>query len=84
MFVDNGPCSINPHQDICAKEITLVGSWVYSVDEYPIAYNFLRRAQGIGLPVESLITHRFPLEKLGEAMDVNIRQEGLKIAIVNS
>ena len=83
-FVDNGPCSINPHQDICAKEITLVGSWVYSVDEYPIAYNFLRRAQGIGLPVESLITHRFPLEKLGEAMAVNIRQEGLKIAIVNS
>ena len=46
--------------------------------------NARMRAQGIGLPVESLITHRFPLEKLGEAMDVNIRQEGLKIAIVNS
>jgi L-iditol 2-dehydrogenase len=52
------------------------------VDEYPIAYNFLRRAQGIGLPVENLITHRFPLDQLEEAMHVNIRQEGLKVAIV--
>jgi len=80
-FVDNGNCAINPHLDICAKEITLVGSWVYTSDEYPVAYNFLRRAQGIGLPVESLITHRFPLERIEEAIQVNIRQEGLKVAI---
>ena len=33
----------------------------------PVAYNFLRRAQGIGLPLESLITHRFPLERIEEA-----------------
>ena len=81
-FVDSGSCPVNPHHDICAKEITLVGSWVYTVDEYPIAYNFLRRAQGIGLPVESLITHRFPLERIQEAFDVNIRQQGLKVAIL--
>ncbi|EIQ00018.1 theronine dehydrogenase-like Zn-dependent dehydrogenase [Opitutaceae bacterium TAV1] len=81
-FVDNGTCTVNPHQDFCAKEISLVGSWVYSVDEYPIAYNFLRRAQGIGLPVEELITHRFPLEKITEAMELNIRQEGLKVVVL--
>ena len=81
-FVDSGTCTVNPHHDICAKEITLVGSWVYTVDEYPIAYNFLRRAEGIGLPVESLITHRFPLERIQEAIDVNIRQQGLKVAIL--
>ena len=81
-FVDNGTCTINPHQDFCAKEITLVGSWVYTVQEYPIAYNFLRRAQGIGLPVEELITHRFPLDRITEAMEVNIRQEGLKVVVL--
>lgn len=81
-FVDNGTCTINPHQDFCTKEITLVGSWVYTADEYPIAYNFLRRAQGIGLPVEKLITHRFPLSKITEAMEVNIRQEGLKVVVI--
>jgi L-iditol 2-dehydrogenase len=81
-FVDSGSCPVNPHHDICAKEITLVGSWVYTVDEYPIAYNFLRRAQGIGLPVESLITHRYPLDQIEEAFDTNIRQQGLKVAIL--
>ncbi len=81
-FVDSGTCTINPHHDFCSKEITLVGSWVYTVEEYPVTYNFLRRAQGIGLPVEELITHRFPLEKITEAMEINLRQEGLKIAIL--
>jgi L-iditol 2-dehydrogenase len=32
--------------------------------------------------VESLITHRFPLERIQEAIDVNIRQQGLKVAIL--
>ena len=81
-FVDGGSCAVNPHQDICAKEITLVGSWVYTVEEYPLAYNFLRRAQGIGLPVESLITHRYPLERIAEAFETNIRQQGLKVAVL--
>lgn len=78
-FVDNGDCTVNPHFDICRKEITLVGSWVYTVDEYPIAYNFMRRAQGIGLPVEELITHRFGLHQMEEAMRTNLRQEGIKM-----
>ncbi len=81
-FVDNGTCTINPHLDICAKEVTLVGSWVYTVDEYPIAYNFLRRAQDVGLPIDSLITHRFPLDRMEEAFAVNIRQEGLKVVVI--
>ena len=81
-FVDSGSCPVNPHQDICAKEITLVGSWVYTVEEYPLAYNFLRRAQGIGLPVESLITHRYPLERIAEAFETNILQQGLKVAVL--
>ena len=79
-FVDGGNATVNPHHDICRKEITLVGSWVYTVDEYPIAYNFMRRAEGIGLPVEDLITHRFGLQDLQEAMHLNLRQEGIKLA----
>jgi len=26
-FIDNGECSINPHEDLCKKEVTAVGSW---------------------------------------------------------
>jgi threonine dehydrogenase-like Zn-dependent dehydrogenase len=78
-FVDGGEAPLNPHRDFCSKEVTLVGSWVYTVEEYPIAYNFMRRAQGIGLPVEDLITHRFPLDRIEEAIQVNLDQQGLKV-----
>lgn len=80
-FVDGGECAINPHRDICAKEISLVGSWVYNSFEYPSAYHFLQRAERIGLPVTSLITHKFKLEEIDEAFQVNLRQEGVKVVV---
>lgn len=82
-FVDNGDATINPHHDICAKEITVVGSWVYTFADYKTTLDFLRRAKGLGLPVESLITHRFGLDDLNEAMEVNMKQEGIKIVYIN-
>ncbi|WP_309398930.1 zinc-dependent alcohol dehydrogenase [Cerasicoccus maritimus] len=80
-FVDGGECAINPHHDICKKEITVTGSWVYNSFEYPNAYHFLQRAERIGLPVTSLITHKFPLEDIQQAFDVNIRQESIKAVV---
>lgn len=82
-FVNNGDCVINPHFDICNKEITAVGSWVYTPQDYLTTFDFIKRAQGIGLPIEELITHRFGLEELNEAMEVNMKQEGIKIAFVS-
>lgn len=82
-FVENGECSINPHQDICKKEIMLVGSWAYNSWDYPNAYHFLQRAVRAGVPVEKLITHRFPLDRIAEAFETNIRQEGIKIVVEN-
>lgn len=82
-FVDGGNASINPHFDFCAKEITVVGSWVYTFADYVTTLDFLRRAKGIGLPIDSLITHKFSLDQLNEAMEVNMKQEGIKIAFVN-
>lgn len=82
-FVDNGNATINPHFDLCNKEITLVGSWVYTFRDYVSTFEFLKRAKGIGLPIQKLITHRFGLEELNKAMEVNMKQEGIKIAYVN-
>lgn len=82
-FVNNGDCTINPHFDICSKEITLVGSWTYTPQDYMTTMDFLLRAQGIGLPIESLITHRFSLDEMNKAMEVNMKQEGIKIAYIN-
>ena len=82
-FINGGDATINPHFDICSKEITIVGSWVYTLRDYATTFDFLKRAQAIGLPIKELITHKFPLDQINEAMGVNVRQEGLKIAIVN-
>lgn len=80
-FVDSGDCSINPHEDFCKKEITLLGSWAYHAWDYPNAYHFLQRAQCIGLPLEELITHRFPLDDIQKAFETNIAQKGIKIVV---
>lgn len=82
-FINGGDATINPHFDICSKEITTVGSWVYTLRDYATTFDFLKRAKGIGLPIEKLITHKYPLEQINEALATNLKMEGLKIAIVN-
>lgn len=82
-FINGGDATINPHFDLCSKEITLVGSWVYTLRDYATTFDFLKRAKAIGLPMDDLITHEFPLEQINEAHQTNLKMEGLKIAIVN-
>ena len=82
-FINGGDATINPHFDICSKEITTVGSWVYTLRDYATTFDFLKRAKAIGIPLEKLITHKYPLDKINEALETNLKMEGLKIAIVN-
>ena len=81
-FINGGDATINPHFDICAKEITTVGSWVYTLRDYATTFDFLARAKAIGLPLDKLITHKFHLADANEALQTNLRQDGLKIAII--
>ena len=81
-FINGGDATINPHFDICSKEITVVGSWVYTLRDYATTFDFLKRAKAIGLPLEKLITHKFHLADANEALQTNLRQDGLKIAII--
>jgi len=82
-FINGGDAQINPHFDICAKEITTVGSWVYTLRDYATTFDFLKRAKAIGIPLAELITHKYPLDKINEALETNLSMKGLKIAIVN-
>jgi L-iditol 2-dehydrogenase len=82
-FINGGDATINPHFDICSKELTMVGSWVYTLRDYATTFDFLKRAKGIGLPLEKLITHKFALKDINEALQTNLAMKGLKIAIVN-
>lgn len=82
-FINGGDAAINPHFDMCAKEITIVGSWVYTLRDYATTFDFLKSAKKIGLPMDKLITHTYPLEKINEAHQTNLAMAGLKIAIIN-
>lgn len=83
-FINGGDATINPHFDLCSKEITLVGSWVYTLRDYVTTFDFLKRALAIGLPLKELITHRFALEDINEALETNLAMKGLKIAVINN
>ncbi len=82
-FINGGDAKINPHFDLCSKEITLVGSWVYTLRDYATTFDFLKRAIAIGLPIKELITHKYPLDKINDAFVTNVKMEGLKIAVIN-
>ena len=80
-FVNAGDCTMNPHFDLCNKEITLVGSWVYGANEYIHTLGFLKKAKEMDIPVEKLVTHHYSLDQYVEAMEKNISLTGVKIAI---
>ncbi len=82
-FINNGDATINPHFDLCSKEINLVGSWVYTLRDYVTTFDFLKRAKAIGLPINDLATDAFPLEKINEAHEYALAQKGFKIVVAN-
>ena len=82
-FINGGDATINPHFDICSKEITVVGSWVYTLRDYATTFDFLKSAKKIGLPIDKLITHTYPLEQIDDAFKTNLAMTGLKIATIN-
>ena len=43
-FVDNGDAAYNPRQEICNKEIKVVGSWTYQAKDWLQAIEMLKEA----------------------------------------
>ncbi len=80
-FINGGDATINPHFDICAKEITTVGSWVYTLRDYATTFEFLKSAKAIGLPINELITDKYSLNDINDAYKKNLAMTGLKIAV---
>jgi threonine dehydrogenase-like Zn-dependent dehydrogenase len=63
-FTDTGNVEINPSVDICAKMATVVGSWSSLPDDFIRALQILELRK---YPVDKMITHRLPLERLEDA-----------------
>jgi len=63
-FTDTGNVEINPCVDICAKMATIVGSWSSLPDDFIRALKILEFRK---YPVEEIVTHKIPLERLEDA-----------------
>lgn len=75
-YGDAGPVPLNPHL-INRKQITITGVWSAANRHFLRALTLLRRVS-----VEKLVTHRFTLDEVNEALIATERQEALKAVIV--
>ena len=66
---------------IVQKEITVRGSAIYTPDEFHEAIDLLASGRAKGQP---LITHRWPLEDLGEAFEAQLEKDSaIKVMITS-
>jgi threonine dehydrogenase-like Zn-dependent dehydrogenase len=57
--------TVNPWEQLICREVTILGTRSFKLADYDEMIALVRR----GLPVEQVITHRFPLTKAAAAFD---------------
>ena len=77
-FVDMGPVGINPNADICTKNVSVIGVGGETATSYVPAMNLLARNID-RLPLEDIVTHRMPLERAQEAVELAQRDGTMKV-----
>ena len=77
-FVDMGPSAINPSSDLCARNVSLLGIGGERSELYlPTMRMLSRNAQR--LPFEQVISHRMPLERAAEALELAWGDGSMKV-----
>ncbi|HZT16403.1 MAG TPA: zinc-binding dehydrogenase [Gaiellaceae bacterium] len=79
-FVDLGPVELNPNRDVCTRSITIVGIGGETAESYAPAMELLAR-NASRLPVDRIVTHRFALEDVREALEVAQRDGAMKVVL---
>ena len=75
---EGGTCTFNPSPDIIHEQKTICGSWVTSIWKME---ELAERLVRWGIHPADLITHRFPLEKAGEAYALMASGKCGKVAV---
>ena len=78
-FVGNNESTIpiSPSEQFIRKELTLIGSWYFGLDDYGEMLQLVRS----GLPLSRLITHHFHLDDAQEAFDVFMSGNAGKVVL---
>jgi threonine dehydrogenase-like Zn-dependent dehydrogenase len=78
-FVDMGPVQINPNA-ICTKNVTVLGIGGETAESYRPSMELLARNLD-RLPLESVVSHRLPLEDAQRALGLAQRDEAMKVVL---
>jgi threonine dehydrogenase-like Zn-dependent dehydrogenase len=70
-----GTIAISPSEQFIRKELTLIGSWYFALDDYGEMVKLVQS----GLPLARIITHRFSLDDAQEAFDLFMKGETGKV-----
>jgi len=77
-FVDMGPVGVNPNADICTKNVSVIGVGGETATSYVPAMNLLARNLD-RLPLREIITHKMPLERAAEALEIAQKDGAMKV-----
>ncbi|HET7337980.1 MAG TPA: zinc-binding dehydrogenase [Candidatus Dormibacteraeota bacterium] len=77
-FVDMGPVGVNPNADICTKNVSVIGVGGETATSYVPSMNLLARNLD-RLPLREMITHRMPLERAQEAVELAQKDGAMKV-----
>ena len=80
-FVDLGPVPVNPNRDICTRNICVLGVGGEAATSYVPAMKAMA-AHLDELPLRDVVTHRLPLERAGEAIELSQSDAAMKVVIV--
>lgn len=69
--------TINPSAQLIRKDLDVIGSWYFNASEYEDMIKIVRR----GVPIERLITHRFPITEAQKAFETFASGKAAKVLI---
>jgi threonine dehydrogenase-like Zn-dependent dehydrogenase len=79
-FVDAGETPINIHRHLCAKNVRLIGLTGHPPTGYRPSLLQMKKYHDI-IPFEDVVTHRYPLDKTQEAIEMSMSEDCMKVAI---
>jgi len=74
---ENTGVTINPSAQLIHKDLDVIGSWYFNASEYEEMIRIVRR----GVPIERLITHRFPITEAQKAFETFASGKAAKVLI---
>jgi L-iditol 2-dehydrogenase len=79
-FVDMGPININPNADICTRNVTVIGIGGETAQSYVPSMR-LMTANLDRLPFRDIVSHRLPLSRAQEAVELAQTDGAMKVVM---